>query len=125
MAESFLIVSVVAAVLGFLSGLGVGGGTLLLLWLTMVLGTDPATARIINLLFFIPSAAVSCFFHIKRGMLRVRQILPAAICGCIGAAAGSFTSSILDTAVIKKIFGILLLAAGTRELFFQTKKQAS
>ena len=125
MAENFLIVTTVAAVLGFLSGLGVGGGTLLLLWLTMIVRMDAATARIINLLFFIPSAAVSCAFHKRKGTLRIRRVIPAAVCGCTGAVVGSFASGILDSTVLKQAFGILLLTTGIREFFYSKKKQAS
>ena len=59
----------VASVLGFLTGLGVGGGSLLILWLTAVLGTEPDTARSLNLLFFLPSAFISCLFRRKQGKL--------------------------------------------------------
>ena len=55
-----VITLLIAALLGFLAGLGVGGGSLLILWLTLVLHTEPAQARPINLLFFLPAAAISC-----------------------------------------------------------------
>ena len=45
MLESIPVMLIVGTVLGFLSGLGIGGGSLLILWLTMVLGSDPITAR--------------------------------------------------------------------------------
>ena len=43
---------------GILSAWGVGGGTLLLLVMTLFLGVDPAAARGINLLYFLPTAGV-------------------------------------------------------------------
>jgi len=54
MLESFPVLLAIGSVLGFLAGLGVGGGSLLMLWLTLVIGTDHSVARNINLLFFIP-----------------------------------------------------------------------
>ena len=45
MLESLPIVLIVGTVLGFLSGLGIGGGSLLILWLTIVLGMEQSTAR--------------------------------------------------------------------------------
>ena len=56
MLESLPVMLLVGIVLGVLSGLGIGGGSLLILWLTFVLGMDHETARGINLLFFVPSA---------------------------------------------------------------------
>ena len=61
-----LISLMVGTALGFLSGLGIGGGSLLILWLTVVLQTDPQISRSINLLFFIPSAIVVCIFRMKQ-----------------------------------------------------------
>ena len=86
MLESLPVMLIIGTVLGFLSGLGIGGGSLLILWLTMVLHTDPQTARSINLLFFIPAALVACAMRIKQGHLKVKPLLPAIIAGCAAAA---------------------------------------
>ena len=125
MSDNLLIVTAVATVLGFLSGLGVGGGSLLLLWLTLIVGTDPSTARLINLLFFLPSAAISSWFHWKQGVLSIKQIYPAAIAGCAGAILGSITAVNLPVTTLRKLFGFLLLGTGIRELLYKPKKQAS
>ena len=117
-----LIAIVVSIILGFLAGLGVGGGSLLVLWLTIVLGWEHNTARIVNLLFFIPSAIIASFFRFKKGSLHFKQLLPAIITGCIGAAVFSYVGKILDTAILKKIFGGLLLITGFRELLYKPKR---
>lgn len=121
MLESLPIIIIVGTVLGFLSGLGIGGGSLLILWLTMVLHMDPVTARGINLLFFIPSALLACLFRLKQGSLILKPILPAILSGCIAAAIFSWISTILDVEILKKLFGIILIAAGTRELFYRPR----
>ena len=46
----------VGAVMGYLAALGIGGGTLLILWLTFISSMDALSARAINLMFFIVSA---------------------------------------------------------------------
>ena len=122
MLESFPIAVLAGILLGFLSGLGIGGASLLMLWLTLVLGMDHASARGINLLFFIPSALIACLFRWKQGTLQWKQILPAIIAGCAAAAGFSWLSMYLDTPVIKKLFGILLIATGLRELFYRPRK---
>ena len=118
---AWLISLPVAAVLGFLAGLGVGGGSLLMLWLTMVADMEYADARIINLLFFLPSAFISTLFRQRQGTVPFRKILPAMLCGCIAAALFSFIGSRLDTTIIQKIFGGLLLLTGVRELFYRPR----
>ena len=111
----------VAIVLGFLAGLGVGGGSLLMLWLTMVVGLEYGQARIINLLFFLPSALIATVFHHKEGRISIKKIQPAIITGCIAAALFSFIGQRIDTTILKKSFGGLLLLTGLRELFYRPR----
>ena len=108
--------------LGFLAGIGVGGGTLLFLYLTLIQQLPYDTARIINLLFFIPSAIIASLFRWKQNSLHLRNILPAIIAGCISAAICSLIRNHINVAYLKKVFGILLLFAGLRELFYRPRK---
>lgn len=117
-----LIAFPVATLLGFLAGLGVGGGSLLVLWLTMVVGMEYADARVINLLFFLPCAITATLFNRKQGRVQFKKILPAVICGCVIAAIAAIVSTRLDTGLIKKFFGGLLLFTGLRELFYRPRK---
>lgn len=125
MLDSFPMGVLVGTLLGFLSGLGIGGGSLLLLWLTLVLEMEPAAARGINLLFFLPAAVVSCCFRWKQGVLDWKKVVPAIAAGCIGAVSGSLLCGIFHTQLLKKGFGILLLATGIREILWKPKKKAS
>lgn len=122
MLESFPVAAIVGAVLGFLAGLGVGGGSLLMLWLTVVLGTEYATARTINLLFFIPTALISCFFRRKEGILDFKKIMPALFLGTASAAMFSLISGQFELSLLKKGFGVLLIVTGLRELFYRPRK---
>lgn len=112
----------VAIVLGFLAGLGVGGGSLLMLWLTFVAGMEYGQARIINLLFFLPSALIATLFHHKQGSVNIRKILSAVVTGCAFAALFSYVGNKIDTTLLKKCFGGLLLVTGLRELFYRPRK---
>ena len=111
----------VGAVLGFLSGLGVGGGSLLLLWLTLVMGVDQPTARVMNLLFFLPCALVVTAFRWKQSKPNWQLTIPAIAAGLLGALAGNYLGPILDKELLKKALGILFLATGLRELFWKPK----
>ena len=109
------------AILGFLAGLGVGGGSILMLWLTMVVNMEYPAARIVNMLFFLPSALITTLFRRKQGTVSIKKILPAIIAGCIAAAIFSYVSKQIDTSLLKKIFGGLLLVTGIRELFYRPR----
>ena len=113
---------IVGTLLGFLSGLGTGGGSLLILWLTLVQNTPQAEARAMNLLFFIPSALIACLFCLKQGKLEIKKVLPAIIAGSISAALVASFSAQWDTHVLRKLFGVLLLYTGFRELTYKPKK---
>lgn len=114
-----MVVSVIVGILlGFLAGLGIGGGSLLILWLTCVLGMDQAMARGINLLFFLPAALVACFFRWKQGNVDFRKVFPAILAGCAAAAIFSWLAGYLDVELLKKLFGGLLILTSLRELFF-------
>ena len=122
MLESLPVMLLVGIVLGFLAGLGIGGGSLLMLWLTMVLGLEHTVARGINLLFFLPSALIACLFRWKQGCIHWKQILPAILAGCTAAGIFSWLAVLLDTTLLKKLFGGLLLLTGVRELLYKPKK---
>ena len=111
----------VGAALGFLSGLGVGGGSLLLLWMTLVLGADPAQARVMNLMFFLPSALIATAFRWKQSKPVWSHILPAAGAGLLGAVIGNLLSPILPRDLLKKAFGVLFLVSGVREICYRPK----
>lgn len=117
-----VIACLMGTALGFLAGLGTGGGSLLILWLTLGLGMEQNMARPINLMFFIPSAIIACLFRWRQGKLDFPKVLPAIVAGCASAAAFTLLSARMDTNLIKKLFGGLLILTGFRELFYRRRK---
>ena len=120
MLSSFPVALIVATALGFLAGLGVGGGSLLMLWLTLVLDMPYGDARMLNLLFFLPGALAATVFRWRQGAVPFQKIWPAIVAGCVSAAVFSLLD--MDLWLLKKGFGILLLITGTRELLYKPKK---
>ena len=115
---------IVGAVLGFLSGLGVGGGSLLLLWLTLVMGQDQNTARAMNLLFFLPCALTATAFRWKQSRLPLQTVLPAILGGLTGAALGCLLGPHIHAALLKKAFGLLFIVTAIRELRWKPRDSA-
>ena len=112
---------IIATVLGFLAGMGVGGGSLLLLWLTQVVMLEQADARIINLLFFLPAATVATIFRRKISQIDISAALTATVTGCIAAVIFSQLSEAIDVSLLKKILGGLLILTGIREVFYRPR----
>ena len=121
MLDSSFFSVIVGLILGILAGLGVGGGSLLILWLTLVLHMDPLAAKNINLLFFIPTALTASLFRWRSQNIPWKTIIPAALAGCLSAVAGAWLSFQLNTSLLRKLFGILMLCTAFRELNYKPK----
>ena len=102
---------------GIRSGFGVGGGTLLLIYMTAFAGLPQEQAQGINLLYFLPAAAASLPAHAKNGFLEKPVLLPAIAAGLLCAGLGAWTATGMDTALLRRLFGVFLLFIGVRELF--------
>ena len=109
----------VGVALGFLSGIGVGGGSLLLLWLTLVMSLPQETARMMNLMFFVPCALTATLFRWKHGCLNRSIALPAILGGLAGAALGSYLGPRINADLLRKAFGILFILTAIRELRYK------
>ena len=114
---------------GALSAWGVGGGTLLLVCMTLFLGVDHREAQAINLLFFLPTAGISLFFHRKNGFLDKTAWRQAAIpgtiaslAGALAALAGALVSMAVDVSLLRKPFGVFLLYGGASMLLGAVKR---
>ena len=95
-----------------ISAWGVGGGTLLLLTMTLFLGVDQRAAQGINLLFFLPAAASALICHARAGFLD-KPTLKAAIPPAVALALlGAWISIAVDVELLRKPFGIYLLFSG-------------
>lgn len=120
---SVLLTCLISTVLGTLSGLGIGGGSLLILWLTLVQRMDYAEAKYINLLFFLPPAAISTGINLWKKRVSFFSVLPAVLAGCVSVLLFTWLSSSWDTAVLRKLFGALVLCTALRELFYKNKQR--
>ena len=118
----FFIDLLAGAVTGVVTGFGIGGGTLLVLWLTMVRKTDQLAAQGINLLYFLPSAVCALVSHIKS-----RRVLWKAVFFCVAAgvpatAFAALFAAGIDTSLLRRIFGGFLIIVGASELLRGVKK---
>ena len=106
---------------GIISGMGIGGGTLLIPALVFVLGTKQQIAQSINLIVFIPSAIAALFVHMKKHNIEKGLLLKLAVTGCIGSVIGSLLAVNLDSNLLKRFFGIFLLIMGIYEITSKSK----
>lgn len=116
-------------IVSFLSGmtasLGIGGGMVLLLYLTAINGVPQLQAQGINLVFFIPIALISLIIHSKNKLVEWKKIVPAIITGTISALIFSSLADSFGSEIIQKLFAILLIINGIKELLYKEKKTNS
>ncbi len=107
---------------GVLSAWGVGGGTLLLVCMTLFLGVGHREAQAVNLLFFLPTAGISLFFHRKNGFLDREVWRQAAFPGVLASLAGALAAAAVDVSLLRRPFGLFLLYSGVSMLLSARKR---
>ena len=114
---TFCIALLAGLITGVISGFGVGGGTILMVYLTALAGVAQRTAQGINLLYFLPTAAAALILHAKNHYVEWKAVIPAVLCGCVTAGLLSFVALNMDLGLLKKLFGGFLIVTGLSELF--------
>ncbi len=107
-----MIHAIVSFLIAVLSGLGVGSGGLLVIYLTLVLGVEQLTAQGVNLWFFLFSSAASLGVNMGRRRLFWDVILIMSLAGIVGSAVGSFAANALPEHLLRRIFGGMLTLSG-------------
>ena len=100
-----------------LAGLGVGGGGLLVLYLTLVCHTPQAEAQGINLLFFLCAAGAAFLVNRKRRQFPWRTVLLLTASGVILVIPGAILATAVKNEILRKCFGGLLILSGIVSLF--------
>ncbi len=93
---------------GVLGGMGMGGGTVLIPLLTLF-GVGQAAAQGINLVSFLPMAALALPVHAKSGLLRGEGLVPLILSALVFSALGSLLAARLPSAVLERGFGAFLI----------------
>lgn len=110
---------------GIISGMGIGGGAVLIPALMLTSGVEQKLAQGINLVYFIPTALVALVIHIKNKKTELKTALIIGISGIVGAVIGSVFAMKISNDTLKHMFGIFLGIIGLCEIFkgIKTKSQ--
>ena len=106
---------------GILGSMGLGGGAVLIIYLALFTDIPQLTAQGINLLFFIPIAAVSVLVYAFKKEIKWKLTLNVALFGVLGTMAGNYCTSLAGGEITAKIFGCLLILLGLKEIFFSKR----
>lgn len=117
-----MLVVIIGFFSGILSGLAVGGGTLLVPALIFLLGTSQHIAQGISLASFLPTASVAVITHLRHGNVRPRLAMFLALGSILGAVGGALLAVHISAPLLQKIFGFFLMGMGTWEFCGRQKK---
>ena len=123
MLTAWMLPLLVGTITGILSGFGVGGGSLLLIYLTAFAGISQHQAQAINLLYFLPAALTALPSHLKNGYVDKKTLLPAILAGLLCSGLAAWLSTGLDMTLLRKLFGGFLLCIGISELLRKEPKE--
>lgn len=100
-----------------LAAMGVGGGGLLVIYLTEFVKMEQRTAQGINLIFFLCASVTALSVHLRKRNIALRYTLFFAIGGSVGAVIGCLFAQGVDNRILRRGFGILLIYAGGVTLY--------
>lgn len=110
-----IIAFVVGILTGIISGFGIGGGSLLVLYLTAVMGVQQYQAGGINLLYFIGCAPAALVGHAKNKRIDVKTAIWCVIGGVGAAIPTALLTEQIETQLLRRMFGVLVIYVAIRE----------
>lgn len=111
-----ILLIIVGFLAGIVSGMGIGGGVILIPGLIILVGMEQHSAQSICLLYFIPTAIVALIQHYKNKNIRTDLIIGLIPGGVIGTIIGSIIAINIESNNLKRYFGFFLLIMGIIEL---------
>lgn len=117
-----MLIFLVSILSGIISGMGIGGGTILIPALIILFNTRQQTAQSVNLLSFVPIAVVALITHIKNRNVDIKLALILIGSGVAGAIGGSILAYVISSDMLKKMFGIFLFFMGIYEITVKKSK---
>ena len=106
---------------GLVGGMGLGGGTLLIPILTMLLQMEQHLAQGINLLVFIPTAIVALIIHAKNKLLDFKVFFVVIIPAIISSVICAILVKDIEGDVLRVVFGAFLVALAVYEIVMAIK----
>jgi len=106
---------------GLAAGMGMGGGTILIPVLTLLLGVEQHGAQGVNIVAFIPAAAFALLIHHREGRLGLKECLPVIISGAVSAGLAALLPGLIDAPWLKRLFGVFLILLAVLNMVMKKK----
>ncbi|MBQ1183032.1 MAG: TSUP family transporter [Clostridia bacterium] len=104
--------------------MGLGGGGVLLIYLTVFAKIPQLKAQGINLLFFLPVGLIAIIIYSTKHLIEWKIVLKMWIGGALGVGLGVLLTNLLETGLLSKIFAVFLIAFGSWQLLSKTENKS-
>ena len=112
----------VGVVSGIFSGIGMGGGTILIVLLTIIVGLEQHIAQATNLIYFIPTAISAIIVNYREKNIDTKLAKTISFYGIIGAVIGAIISINTDIQKLRKFYGMFLAIIAVHEIYTLIKE---
>lgn len=113
----------IGVVSGIIGGLGMGGGTILILFLSVFLDIEQHIAQSTNIIFFVPTAIAAIAVNLKNKNINLKIAVPICLWGILGAFIGACISMKMDVSLLKKCFGGFLIFIAFYQMYGYIKEK--
>lgn len=119
---NFIQIAAAGFLSGFLGAMGLGGGSVLIIFLVLFLNTPQIQAQGMNLIFFIPCALTALIIHSKNKLIKWKYVLITDALGIMGIITASLFLNKIDSEYIRKIFAVFIFVIGFKEIIKTIKE---
>ena len=102
---------------GIVTGLGMGGGTILILLLSLFEGLDQHVSQATNLIYFIPTSIAVSLVNIKGKNIDYKLARITIVFGIVGAIIGAVIAKNISSNNLRKYFAIFILIIAIHEIY--------
>ena len=112
----------IGAISGIFSGIGMGGGTILIVLLDVFDGLEQHIAQATNLIYFVPTAISAIIVNYREKNIEIKLAKTVSIFGIVGAIIGAIISVNTDVQKLRKFYGIFLTIIAVHEIYTLIKE---
>ena len=116
MSADVIFTIIISLLCGIVSAMGIGGGAILLIYMTLIASVPQLTAQYINLIYFVPTAAMALIWHIRAGNVNIKYGVIATAFGIGGVFLGAYIALAVDEMILRRFFGVFLLYIGVTQI---------
>ena len=121
-----IILEILAGVIGGIAGgMGMGGGTLTIPILTIILSYEQLQAQGINLIAFLPMSVIALIIHFKNHLVDFKNTWVLALVGCLFSLGGALLANHISNVILKKLFAVFLIGLGIWQIVEMIKNKKS